>query len=383
MVTYASEWRADKHRDSDFVITSTQRTSQKPSSAWHSKHNKKIRHSAFQCWTYLSLLTRKKMTSTSPPNFSTHVKQTQPNWCLTNVTIGMVAIYENDNDATSMKESQRKGKIVQETIMSEQCRSMYRKFRQILKPTTHGTLSQITVPRLKTTNELPEDYYQQFLDTTTKDNIEWDSILSKEFNDYNLLRFNRNHFRAALASPCGYGQIHEELTFTSLSKPAKELLDGTIPPQWYGNDAHLREFLTSFAITPKIKTMPPIQTTITEDNVNFGFRKWKETTTTSPSGRHLSHYKAIITDKVLLHGLTTFLNITITNGQVITRWCNPVIIMIEKDSGKPKVNRLQIIHLFEADFNLFLKLQWGSRLVKRAVNEDLLHPGQHARGWIP
>ena len=38
-------------------------------------------------------------------------------------------------------------------------------------------------------------------------------------------------------------------------------------------------------------------------------------------------------------------------------------------------------HLFEADFNLFLKLQWGSRLVKRAVKHDLLNTGQH--GSVP
>ena len=55
--------------------------------------------------------------------------------------------------------------------------------------------------------------------------------------------------------------------------------------------------------------------------------------------------------------------------------------MIEKDSGSPRLNRLRIIHLFEADFNQFLKLQWGSRLVKRAVKHDLLNTGHH--GSVP
>ena len=61
----------------------------------------------------------------------------------------------------------------------------------------------------------------------------------------------------------------------------------------------------------------------------------------------------------------------------MTRWCNAVNIMIEKDVGKPKITRLRIIHLFEADFNYFLKLIWGSRLVKRATKLKLLNDGQH------
>ena len=56
-------------------------------------------------------------------------------------------------------------------------------------------------------------------------------------------------------------------------------------------------------------------------------------------------------------------------------------VLIEKDKGQPRINRLRIIHLFEADYNLFLKLMWGSRLVRRALHMDLLNDGQH--GSVP
>lgn len=55
--------------------------------------------------------------------------------------------------------------------------------------------------------------------------------------------------------------------------------------------------------------------------------------------------------------------------------------MIEKDQGRPKITRLRIIHLFEADLNFFIKIQWGSRLVRHADNHNLLHTGQH--GSVP
>ena len=45
------------------------------------------------------------------------------------------------------------------------------------------------------------------------------------------------------------------------------------------------------------------------------------------------------------------------------------------------IHRLRIIHLFEADFNLFLKLIWGSRLVHRAKDYGLINTGQY--GSVP
>ena len=55
--------------------------------------------------------------------------------------------------------------------------------------------------------------------------------------------------------------------------------------------------------------------------------------------------------------------------------------MLEKDPGRPQINRLRIIHLFEADFNFFLKLMWGSRLVRRAQKDGMIHTGQY--GSVP
>ena len=76
-----------------------------------------------------------------------------------------------------------------------------------------------------------------------------------------------------------------------------------------------------------------------------------------------------------------FMNIAILRGISIPRWSQATNVMIEKDEGSPKINRLRIIHLFEADYNLFLKLFWGSRLVRRAAKMDLLNDGQH--GSVP
>jgi hypothetical protein len=75
------------------------------------------------------------------------------------------------------------------------------------------------------------------------------------------------------------------------------------------------------------------------------------------------------------------MNIVVSRGIAIPRWCNATNVMIEKDVGKPCIHRLRIVHLFEADYNFFLKLQWDHRLVRQAGDLDLLHPSQH--GSIP
>jgi hypothetical protein len=294
----------------------------------------------------------------------------------------LLATYENDRNPDTKKKSERNACIVRKTIRSEQSRTMFQNIRSVVKPTETSSLNKLMLPRHKDTPATYPKDFQSFLQNTDPDDIIWDTVLDQATIESNLLRYNRNSFRAAAASPCGHGTIFRGLTFNSLSRESEELLSGTIPAHWYGQDHILREFLTSFAIPDNVKTNPAgISTDITEDHVRYGFKKWKETTSTSPSGRHLGHYKALIQDDTLLKCLTQFMHITVKSGLTLRRWCNAVNILIEKDPGQPKITRLRIIHLFEADFNLFLKMIWGSRLVKRAVKLKLLNDGQH--GSIP
>jgi hypothetical protein len=292
----------------------------------------------------------------------------------------LLAVYENDTNPSTQKASKKKAAVVRTTIRSEQCRNMNQNIRSVVRPEHFGGLNRILAPRHRHSTDLPNDF-QALLATTADEDIIWDTILDKESIESNLLRYNKNSFRAAASSPCGHGTIHNKLTFNSLSREASELLSGTIPSTWHGNDDILREFLSSFSIPDRVKSAGPISIRITDDDVKYGFNKWKETTSTSPFGRHLGHYKEIVKDDRLLRCMTQFLDAVVKHGLTMTRWCNAVNIMIEKDPGAPKMTRLRIIHLFEADFNFFLKLMWGSRLVKRAVKLDLLNNGQH--GSVP
>jgi hypothetical protein len=60
-------------------------------------------------------------------------------------------------------------------------------------------------------------------------------------------------------------------------------------------------------------------------------------------------------------------------GQSLKRWQNVVNSMIEKEPGNPKILRLQVIHLYEADYNLVLAIFWAHKLVHSAEDHGLFN----------
>jgi hypothetical protein len=291
--------------------------------------------------------------------------------------------YENDDNTSSQHESKRRAKIVKMTMRSEDIRANVRNIRLSVKQNSasHCGLKSIMVPIMPTAADTTISETYDYLATTLEDNVRWETILDREKMEQHLLEYNRNSFRAAATTPCGHGLLLDALTFTATSPAAQDFTNGIIPSEWHGDNLLLWEFLVSFFAPPEVNQTHTLSTTITTEDVTKGFRKWKESTTTSPPGCHLGHYKSLIQDATLLDCFTKFLSISIQRGISISRWQEAVNVLIEKDPGIPKINRLRIIHLFEADFNFILKTLWGSRLVWRAKYMNLLHPGQH--GSIP
>ena len=48
--------------------------------------------------------------------------------------------------------------------------------------------------------------------------------------------------------------------------------------------------------------------------------------------------------------------------------------MVEKDPGSPKIHRLQVIHLYKADYNLILGVKWRQAL-HHACSQSNINPG--------
>ena len=114
---------------------------------------------------------------------------------------------------------------------------------------------------------------------------------------------------------------------------------------------------------------------------------------TSPSGVHLGHLKAYFAPHSLIPGSYEanvwekkrqellkvhlgLLNYALRTGYSFSRWKTIVNSMIEKDPGNPRIHRLRVIHLYEADYNLILGVKWR-QLMHHATQNKLLNESQY------
>lgn len=56
----------------------------------------------------------------------------------------------------------------------------------------------------------------------------------------------------------------------------------------------------------------------------------------------------------------------------LKRWCKVHNVLLEKDGNNPKLHRLRIIHIIEADNNLATTIIWARRLMKGAEKGNFL-----------
>jgi hypothetical protein len=148
----------------------------------------------------------------------------------------------------------------------------------------------------------------------------------------------------------------------------------------------------------------PWSEVVSFDEFVYGLLHWKEKTSTSPSGRHLGLYRALVTahwnssgefwdfdpnseselttqemaEQILelIHGLASA---AASQGFYSRRWINVVNVMIDKKPGCIELDRLRVIHLFEADFNMMAGILFGRRAMHHQVNHKLLNPAQFGR----
>jgi hypothetical protein len=173
-----------------------------------------------------------------------------------------------------------------------------------------------------------------------------------------------------------------------------------LPPECFVETSTVLDILREEAN----KSHPKWSEQLNFDTFLSGLLKWNERTSTSPSGRHLGLYKSLVTAHIdsggdfradlpdddedtsiqdmatlilqVIHGLAS---LSCLHGFYLDRWSIVVNVMIYKKPGVLELDKLRVIHLFEADFNLIVGLLFGRRAMHHSVDNHLLHTGQYGR----
>jgi hypothetical protein len=172
-----------------------------------------------------------------------------------------------------------------------------------------------------------------------------------------IIEQNKNQFSQAKDTPFIMGGLSNIIHLFKQSDITESILHGTFDPDPFEDDATVHEFVRALKY-PSDEIPSPIEVTISTEDLWLAIKKIKESTSSWSLGRHLGHYKAVLTDNELLEMYAQLLTIPFWCGFGLTRWKYAIQVMLEKLPGQPWIEKLRIIQLIEVDLNA-------------AYNEDL------------
>ena len=114
----------------------------------------------------------------------------------------------------------------------------------------------------------------------------------------------------------------------------------------------------------------------------------RESTASAPGAGHYGHYKSVSVaarlpvdhedhSRVLADIYARMWSMPLQHGFSPRRWQRCVDAILEKIPGRPMLEKLRIIMLYEADFNFILKFVWGKKLVQNAEKHQSLGDCNH------
>ena len=195
---------------------------------------------------------------------------------------------------------EEKAKAIRNIKKAERRNQCYRnfKFHQGTGISTQE-INRIQIPKLwKTMAEYEEDDEFGWIDpkkVDKDDESQWRIITVPTEIEFFLLKRNQLHFGQSehKGTPFTAEPMKKKFDWSTSTKEAEEVLKGTYETE---DDPELTEIM-KLILTNCVQIAPPKKSTpeITVAQLRGKMKVWREGTTTSPSGRHLGHYKCLFT----------------------------------------------------------------------------------------
>ena len=222
------------------------------------------------------------------------------------------------------------------------------------------------------------------------ENGEWVEVVGKVEIEKALLQENERRFNQARDTPFLQHPLVDLVGKLGVGKAATEILNGLfeVPEGVDEWAARLIPFLQKVPEDGSRRVFEP-ETYVSDRSHVEGWRKAKERTSSGPSGITFAHFKAGLRDQVVSEFEARMTSIPYETGISPDRWQQGINVMLEKQKGNYRVDKLRAILLYEADFNqnnkklgremmfkaedlrAIAKEQFGSRSRLTAIDQSL------------
>ena len=221
---------------------------------------------------------------------------------------------------------------------AEAMRDCFRKLQYILKPSSNTGVSSVEIVCKDADGNIL--YHPAAPDRTPKPKTEL--IVSRDTLEPVILARNQAHFSQATGTPFSHPPL-DAVRWAGNTDMGKSMLDGTIDIESLNLTRAERIFVEELrSKVPSDPVNPLPSASITYDEWVNLFHKWRETTSTSPSGAHLGIYKAILAHmdnhskdetpdpmpKRIIESLVALMNGTLKHGFALDRWNKVVLSLI-------------------------------------------------------
>jgi len=269
---------------------------------------------------------------------------------------------------------ERSEKQLKQLISREKMRRMHRKIGRALGKLGGTGLSRIDIPDASAVTEGSGDP-----DNPKSWKGPWKSITNPVEIAREVCKVNAKQYHQAHTTPLGSGHIGQLFGRRGDTSASDTLLGGTLPEDLPANTLPetIRILNTLATPVPSVDGEP----IISSDDFRSTYRVAHEGTSSSPSGRHIGHYKAILKDPTLVQMHSQMMSIPFQVGFAPQCWTKVTDIMLEKEVNNPRCHRLRILALFESDLNHAKRIIIGHRLLHHMNDHSMIPQMQH--GSVP
>ncbi len=287
-----------------------------------------------------------------------------------------------DAPRMTQEKAKRVAHEIKELVKRERRRRMYRQIGTVLQPDTFNRdgLSRIHIPASN-----PNPYPEGPDPKTWKG--EWSTVTNPEDIARHTCAANSRQYHQAANTPFATSPLAEYLGPDSTAEGAHRLLQGQLPPNSI-LDQLQPETITMLRQMALHRHLPPknIDIHISPEAFISCYKAVRESTSSSPSGRHVGHYKAAIKSDRLTSIHSRMMSIPFAAGFSPQRWHKVIDIMLEKDIGCPRIHRLRILVLLESDFNQAVRIiiarQLGFQMEDNCLVPDMQYGSREGRQCI-